>query len=317
MSKMANKTAIGAFVLCAIALVIVAVIVFGSGKYFKKALLYEIYFEGSVQGLVEGAPVLFRGVQIGSVRNISLQFMQTTLDFRIPVIIEIYPERAKRLGPPPKVPGEYFVPMIKKGLRAQLITQSMITGQLAVALDFFPDVPAKFVGTDQKYPEIPSVPSKVEAITKELQELPVKEILMKINSAVTGIDNFINSGSAQANMKELEKLTKKASAVLDTANTQINPLIENLQATSEQVRTTMEKLNGSMSGDGGVLETSRSTMIQAEKTLHALQQIAQENSAMGQNLSIATEEMSRSLRSLRLLSDYLERHPEALLRGKP
>jgi len=317
MSKTASKTAIGAFVLCAIALVIVAVIVFGSGKYFKKALLYQIYFEGSVQGLVEGAPVLFRGVQIGTVTNISLQLIPATVDFRIPVIIEIYPERAKRLGPPPKVPGELFAPMIKKGLRAQLITQSMITGQLAVALDFFPEEPAKFVGTDLKYPEIPSIPSKVEALTKELQELPIKEILMRINSAVTGIDTFINSGSAQANMKELEKLTKRASELLESANTRINPLITSLQSTSDQVRSTMEKLNGSVSGNGGVLETSRSTMVQAEKTLHALQQIAQENSAMGQNLSIATEEMSRSLRSLRLLSDYLERHPEALLRGKP
>jgi len=146
MSKTASKTAIGAFVLCAIALVIVAVIVFGSGKYFKKALLYQIYFEGSVQGLVEGAPVLFRGVQIGTVTNISLQLIPATVDFRIPVIIEIYPERAKRLGPPPKVPGELFAPMIKKGLRAQLITQSMITGQLAVALDFFPEDARLFSG---------------------------------------------------------------------------------------------------------------------------------------------------------------------------
>ncbi len=317
MSKAANKTMIGAFVVGAIILAVIAVAVFGSGKYFKKSAIYEIYFEGSVNGLSVGAPVMFRGVQIGSVKDISLEFSPSALAFYIPVIVEVFPDRARNLGPAPTVPGQFLKPLIDKGLRAQLITQSLITGQLAIAVDFFPDKPARYFSSAKKYPEVPSVPSSVQELTKTLQEMPIKEILMKVDSAMTGISEFVNSGSAQANMKEIEILTRKAAAVLDTANARINPLVESLQSTSEQIRTTVATLDRDMSGDHGMMQASRKTVAQAEKTLIAVQEIAQENSAMGQDLGQAVEEMSRSLRSLRVLSDYLERHPESVLRGKP
>lgn len=102
MSKAANKTMIGAFVLGAVALAVIAVLIFGSGKFFTTKQYYELYFQGSVQGLDLGSPVMFRGVKIGSVTDVSLQFNPKELTLYIPVTIEIEPDRAKRLGPPPR-----------------------------------------------------------------------------------------------------------------------------------------------------------------------------------------------------------------------
>ncbi len=316
MSKATNKTLLGAFVVGAIALTVLAVAVFGSGRYFKKSQIYEIYFEGSVNGLSVGAPVLFRGVQIGSVKDISLEFTPSALEFHIPVIVEIFPDKARYLGPSPTATGQFLKPLIDKGLRAQLITQSIITGQLAIAVDFFPEKPAKYFSSEKKYPEVPSVSSSIQEITKTLQELPIKQLMVKLDSTVSGINEFVGSGSAQASVKSLEKMLKEATAVLNTVNARINPLIENLQATSTEIRSTVARLDSNMSGDDGMIQASKKTVARADEMLAALQQIAQENSAMGRDIGQAVEEMSRSLRSFRVLSDYLERHPESILRGK-
>ncbi len=317
MGKPLSKTAVGAFVLGAIALIIIAVAVLGSGVYFKRSQVYVTFFQGSVNELNVGAPVLFRGVQIGTVKNISLRFSASALEFYIPVVFEIIPDQVKSLGPPPeKEDQEVLHALILKGLRAQLTLRSVITGQLAVSLDFFPGRPARYVGLEKKYPEIPSVPSDIEEFTKTLQGLPIKDLIVKIDSAVSGIDAFINSSSTQASVKSLEKMIREATAVLKTVNSRLNPLLDSLQGTSEEIRMTLSKIDRSMSGDKGVLEASRKTVIQAEETLNAIKQIAQENSAMGQDLGSAVEEMSRALRSFRSLAETLDRHPESILRGK-
>lgn len=316
MSKAASKTMIGAFVLGAIALIVVAVVVFGSGRFFKVTRTYETYFTGSVKGLNVGAPVLFRGVEVGSVKNVSLIFDPAKLDFYIPVIFDIFPEKAMRLGPKPGTEGEFVKPLIDKGLRTQLISQSFITGQLAVALDFFPDRPPVFIGLDPKYPEVPSVPSAVEELQQTLQELPLREIIDKIDTAMDGISNLVNSESVQASAKSLDAMLRETTKVMDELNNQIGPLAENLQNTSDEIRLAVANIQGQVTGDKGLLEASSKTLDRAEQMLLSVQQIAQENSAIGYELGGAISEMSRSLRSLRSLSDYLERHPESIIKGK-
>ena len=316
MSKSANKKVIGAFVLGAIALAVIAVAIFGSGRYFKTSLVYVTHFEGTVNGLSVGAPVLFRGVQIGSVKDISLEFNPSTLKFDLPVTLEIYPDMSKRLGPPPKTKGELLPELINKGLKTQLITQSLITGQLAVAVDFYPNEPRKYYRTSTQYPEIPSIPSKVETISKELEKLPLKEIVAKIDSTLSGISGIVNSGATQASLKELEKLAKNLSETTKTVHARIDPLVDNVEKTSEQLRVSVASLENRLTEKGGTIDIANKTMAQAEKTLGALRQIAQENSAIGRDVGETVEEMSKSMRSLRVLSDYIERHPESIVRGK-
>ncbi|MGD0231128.1 MAG: MlaD family protein [Syntrophorhabdales bacterium] len=323
MSKAANKTMIGAFVLGAVALAVIAVVIFGSGKFFTTKQHYELYFQGSVQGLDVGSPVMFRGVKVGSVSDISLTFIPKELTFYIPVTIDIEPDRAKWLGPPHKREGQLLKPLIDRGLRGQLQTLSLVTGQLAVALDFFPGQPARFVGQDTKYPEIPTVPSTFAQLTKTFQELPIQSLFAKLDSAVTAINTLVGSDAAQTSMKTLDQSLRQATALMKTIDARIGPLAASLQDTSNGIHSVATKLGDSLSGDRGVpvqlqqtLETARKTLAQVEQTLASVQAMAQENSTMGYEIGTAVSEMSRSMRSLRNLSDYLERHPEALLRGK-
>ncbi|RPJ21639.1 MAG: MCE family protein, partial [Desulfobacteraceae bacterium] len=166
MSKPVNKTMIGLFVVGAIVLAVVAIGVLGSGKLFKESIPYVMVFEGSVKGLNVGSPVVFRGVKIGAVSSIHMNFNYATKAMTILVysdfdpgkieIVNLDKETAERL----KEAGRYVVmrELIGRGLRAQLEMQSIVTGQLQIALDFYPDKPAVYTGIVKTVQEIPTIP---------------------------------------------------------------------------------------------------------------------------------------------------------------
>jgi paraquat-inducible protein B len=322
MSKAANKTVIGAFVLGAVVLAVAAVLIFGSGKFLTKRLTYELYFEGSVQGLDIGSPVIFRGVKIGSVTDIALEFQPSQLEFYVPVTIEVEPDKINSLGPAERK-GQKVKGLIDKGLRGQLQTMSLVTGQLAVSLDFFPEKPVQYAGLRTKYPEIPTVPTKLAALTKTLQDLPIQQLFARMDSALESINKLVSSDSAQSSMKSLDQALVQARALMKNLDSRIGPLIASLQNTSEGINSATTKLNVALSGDKGLpvqvqltLEAARKALAQAEQTFASVQEVTQQNSTMGYELGTAMGEMSKSMRSVRALTDYLERHPEAILWGK-
>jgi len=259
MGKQANKTLIGVFVLIAIVLVIAAVLAFGSGRFFKHTTKFVLFFEGSVKGLQVGAPVMFEGVKVGQVTDIALQLDAKDLSVFIPIYIEIDPATIKVINSTlPKGRDEYIQPLIEKGLRAQLQIQSFVTGQLMVYLDFWPEKPIRLVGAeDGAYPEIPTIPTDLQDLTRRLGSLPLKEILDKLNATLDGIERIANSPKLHASMDSLDRLLKNADRIL-----------------------------AQYDGLGP----------QTNKTL---------------------EDVSRMSRSLRSLADYLERHPESIIKGKP
>lgn len=198
-----------------------------------------------------------------------------------------------------------------------------MTGQLAVALDFFPDKPALFVGLEKKYPEIPTVQSTFAQLTKTIQELPIQSLFDRLDATVGSIDRLVGSPAAQTSMESLQKGLKEATALMKSIDARMGPLMASLQGTSEGIKGVATKVDAAMSGDKGVpaqlqvtMEEVRKTLAQTTEMLSSVQAMAQENSTMGYQFGTAISEMSRSMRSLRSLSDYLERHPEALLRGK-
>jgi paraquat-inducible protein B len=171
MSKPANKTMIGAFVVGAVVLAVTAVVLFGSGKFFRKTEPWLTFFQGSVKGLNVGSPVVFRGVQIGQVTDIIVGFDPTQLEVLIPVFFEIDPEKFKDIGRRVETSdADMHKALISRGLRAQLQIQSLVTGQLLINIDFYPDTPAQLIGIDQfrdKMPledwwEIPSVSTPLQ-----------------------------------------------------------------------------------------------------------------------------------------------------------
>ncbi|BBO18812.1 paraquat-inducible protein B [Candidatus Brocadia pituitae] len=259
MSKPANKTLIGAFIIGAIALLVVAVLIFGSGKFLKKTHYAVVFFEGSIKGLNEGAPVIFQGVKIGAVTNIRLVYDPANDSVRIPVIIELEPDKFERTDVVERQPEKNLKMLIERGLRAQLQMQSIVTGQLMIALNFFPDRPATYIGFIKEYPEIPSIPTPLQELAKTIEELQLKEIVKKLNLTLNSVRKLI------------QHIDKK-----------IDPLIANLSDTSEITQNTLESM--------------QATLKQTEKTLTTF---------------------SETGRSMKSLTEYLQQHPDSILKGKP
>jgi paraquat-inducible protein B len=162
MNKRISPAMIGAFVLGAVALIVIAILVFGSGRLFRQTRTFVLYFDNSVNGLRVGAPVKLKGVEIGSVKDIRLLVGQGTAGDMIPVIIEIDLKKLTRRGAAAAAettvdPEAMQKVIVDRGLRGQLDMESLVTGLLYVAIDFFPGTPINLVqkpGGDYDYPEI-------------------------------------------------------------------------------------------------------------------------------------------------------------------
>jgi len=207
MIRKASKTMIGVFVVGAAALLVIAIAVFGSGALFKRSDKYVLFFDGSVKGLSVGAPVIFRGVKIGNISQVSLIYDSSTKDVLIPVIIDVELDRVR--GVPDKLGYPDYSFLIKQGLRAKLEIQNFITGQLMLAFDFYPDKPEKLYGLIKTYPELPalSISPDIFAI---MNEIPVKEISDNLEQTVVGINRIVNSEGIAELDKTLQEVTQAA-----------------------------------------------------------------------------------------------------------
>jgi paraquat-inducible protein B len=315
MSKAASKTLIGIFVLGAIALGVIAVIIFGSGKFFTKRPVYVMFFEGSVKGLNEGSPVNFRGVKIGSVKDIELKFDPKDLVFLIPVYVEIDP--TKVTGSRSSAgSAEIWEELIQKGLRAQLELQSFVTGQLMINVDFYPGKPARYVGMDKRFPEIPTVSSPLDQLLRTAEELPLKELFDKLLKSIEGIEKFANSPQIASSLESLSEGLKESRKILTKIDQQIGPMMSNLKETSDSIKAFADKSQTVPGALEKTLAAAQSSLKQAEKTFISVQEIASDNSALVYQIDSALSEVSKTSRSVRSLSDYIYRHPESLIKGK-
>jgi paraquat-inducible protein B len=324
MSKPASKTLIGAFVIGAVILAVFVVLILGSGRFFKDKTSYILYFDGTVEGLSVGAPVVFRGVKIGSVKKIGIHFNASDLSFLIPVIIELSSQELETMGITSDREEEaYMKLLIEKGLKAQLEVQSIVTGQLAVNLDFFPNKPEKLYGINKKYMEVPTIPMSLEEIAKTLQDIPYKELYDKIYSAIEGLSKIISSPEMTDSVKALHEGLRESVKISKTINAQLAPTIRDLRETSGAIKGAFAKAEEALSGEDGVpeqiretLKIARSALVQAEQTLAVAQKSLGENSIVMQEVDNTLEEISKTSRSIRFLTDYLQTHPESLISGK-
>jgi paraquat-inducible protein B len=252
------------------------------------------FFSGSIKGLNVGAPVELRGVKIGTVKDIHLEFNAEELTVRIPVLLEFEPERIS-LETTEEDPYKYFDQLVERGLRAQLQLQSVVTGQLMVALDFYPDKPAELRGGYGEYREIPTIPTTTEELTKTLANIPFEELFNSLLSTVAKIGELVSSEEITKSMQSMQMVMKDIRKLVNNVDEKIVPLSTNLEQVTISARNMMEEV---------------------DKTLILVEDILAEDSALRSEISKALEEFAGAARSMRLLADYLERHPEALLRGK-
>ena len=243
MSKRANPKVIGAFVIGGFALAVGAVAVFASGQFLQRTSQWVVFFPHSVQGLQVGAPVSFRGVQIGAVTDIIVEYDLENSDISVPVFLEIYSQRVNLIGERQYSDEVEIQELIGKGLRAQLQQQSLVTGQQVIQLDFFPDEPPRYVSDDQRIKEFPAVASSMaqlqESISSVAEEAPalIAEATEFIESAGEILDDRNKAAIANILMN-VEHFT----ATLAEKDDDIGEIISNTKALMTNLRETSEKI---------------------------------------------------------------------------
>jgi len=322
MSKSVNKTTIGVFVVGAVALAVAGILAFGSGKFLKERHPFVMYFDGSVKGLDVGASVLFQGVKVGTVTDVTLRYNQEEDALEIPVIIEIEPDRIENplREKRRRSTEEGIADLVGRGLRAQLQMQSLVTGKLMVELDFHPDTPVRLIGADPDYPEIPTIQTGLQELADRIEKVPIEEIFKKLHSAVEGIEKVINSPEVMELLRSMNDTLDYVEKLVEDVNRHVDPL---LNATTETVRDA-QKLVRNVDGRVATLADSADGAIkaavvaveQAQATLKSVEKSAGDDSTLNYELNKTLDELSGAARSIRLLADYLNQHPESLLRGK-
>ncbi|TMA80450.1 MAG: MCE family protein [Deltaproteobacteria bacterium] len=327
MNKKISPTLIGGFVLGALALLVIAVIAFGSGRLFRKTKEFVVYFDRDVNGLNIGAPVKFKGVEVGSVKNILLQLDQSLEVPSIPVLFEIDLKKITSRGGTLTLledPAALKV-AIDRGLRAQLRTESLVTGVLYIGIDLFPGTPVKFVqAAGSKYPEIPAVPTTLERvevtageILAKLSEVDFKGMMDSVSRAVDGVGQLVNSPALKSALQRLDQMMPKIDqAIAEIRKTtgnldgNITTLSANFQQTSDAAREAMQQASLTMKQTDAALKEAEAAMIN-------IRGISDPDSITFYELGRSLREVSAAARSLRLLSDSVQRNPRSLIFGKP
>ncbi|MBI5785462.1 MAG: MCE family protein [Rhodocyclales bacterium] len=331
MSKQANPTLIGSFVLGAIALAIVATLLLSRGSWFGEQRRHVLYFEGAAQGLQVGAAVVFLGVKVGTVKEIQLGIDQNRQRFLVPVTIEIEPHVVRSNGEPVDLRDRATLQqLVAKGLRGRLRMRNLLTGQLYVDLDFHPDKPAQYAALDPGLSEIPTIPTAVEELTSTLEGFAADKFLADVTAISGAINNLLSAKATQdlprrldATLRHLESLTARLDAqsrpILDEVRNDLAETRKAMAAT-QAAMATVEKaadrvatLAGTDSGMVRNMTRASDDLAKAAASLHGL---AAQDSPTVQNMNNALKEIARAAAAVRLLAETLEEQPDAIYRGK-
>jgi paraquat-inducible protein B len=267
-------------------------------KAYTKKVRFVMFFQDSVRGLNLEAPVEFKGIKVGSVVDLHLEFDRRDSSFKIPVVIEIEPERVIERGAgdePPPSPQETLQALVEQGLRARLGTGSLLTGQLFVELLMRPDTEPLLRGGPVPYPELPTVPAELGEITAsvkgllgKLDDIDFQAIGKELEGTLRGANQLANSTELRNSLRELEATMNAFRSVLGKVDRRVEPLADNIQQ----------------------------AVIKGRKTLELLDTLVQPDSELQLHFKDLTLEFTQTARSIRRLMEQLERNPQSLFYGK-
>lgn len=332
MAKQANRKMIGGFVIIAVIIMAASLVFFGSGKFFKETREYVMYFDGSIKGLSVGSLVLFQGVHIGSVKKIMLKADMDKSSIERPVVIEIWPDRFQiEKNQKRREPNKSLQELIDRGMRAVLTNQSIITGQLLIELDFFPETPAILKLYNDGYLEIPTIPSATERFTQTLQKLDLEGMKKNLQDTLAGIDRLVNNPELKDSARELKGALKDSRRLLRNLDTSAGALTDSIDVTLRDARKLVnnvdyqvEPLADNMNmavKDFGKLAQDANIQLESlgdnlKNTLSALKGVMSEDAPIIVELENTLQEISAAGRSIRQLANSLEQQPEAIIQGK-
>jgi len=317
-----RQAAIGAFVLGGIVLGLGAIVFFGNFHPFSPTRRAAVVFEGSISGLSIGAPVTFWGVRVGAVDGILIQFDAKTRTAYIPVTMQLEPDRVRISGEANVETGLDLATLIARGLRAELNTQSFVTGQSEINLDFSPGSPAVLHPNVTSLDEIPARQSTIQRVTEQLSQLPLRELV----------------GNANATLESLRKLSDRLDADLPSLITSMKTTSDGATRTAEVATQAISDLQGRLDTTLGhisqlatnadqqlsqrsadlhtVLASANQTVVQARDALNQLKSLTSDRGTARINIEAALRDLAAAAASLRGFASDVERNPQLLLTGR-
>lgn len=282
---------------------------------FTERLTYILYFDGSVSGLAVGSAVEFKGMKIGTVKEINLEFQQDSGKYFLPVIIDLEPQRVKvtevsdtvfSVLEEGKIRGKVFQTLVDRGLRARLKSTNFLTGALVVDLDLFPDRPARYLSEGGEFPEIPTLPTELEEITtsltrlvEKIEKMPIERIANAVLNTAEGLDRIFNSDELKVAIRGYSDLAVSAREMVESIDRRTLPAID---ATAKDAQKALQRVD--------------KTLLDASSMFNSADSILAEGSPIKYDLSIMMRELAAASRAVRSFAEYLERNPSSLLGGK-
>jgi paraquat-inducible protein B len=351
MRRKASPTLIGAFVVAGLALIVAAIVFIAGNDLFKRKERAVMYFNGSIYGLQVGAPVVFRGVRVGSVASIEVVYDRANDRFVIPVVAELERDAVHGIdGPGASTAKRGDAPalaaLVQRGLRAQLQMQSLLTGLLYVDIDLQPN------GTALRAPssdaqqnaiagsnavEIPTTDTAVQALKNQLEGLDLRRLLDDV-SAIAGSARALVSGpELRAALEDLQAITgsvkrlamrleqrvdplataaNSALARTDNAAQRVSAAADDISATARSLARTSDSLGQVVAPDSVLMGKVQGAAAEVASAAAALRGATGSDDGVLQQTTRAMQDLSRAARALRELADSLERQPQSLLRGR-
>lgn len=313
---------VGAFVLLALVLVVAGVLTLNKSGWFTPRHQAVVYFDDSVKGLYIGAPVTFRGVKMGEVTRIGVEVNQQTLVARIPVTLTLGTESLQMDSGSGQTQVLDLPELVKRGLRARLILQSVVTGQTAIELDFRPDLPGRLLAEGKSpIPEIPTMQDKLDALINQVQDLPLGEMVAELRQTMRTLNDTLKTSqvaidetSQQLNATGVQarQTLVTADEALKAVQAQTTLTLQSLQQLTDTTRGTVTQLQPALQ------QTLQETRLAAEGARRAMQDlaaVAAPGSPLRTDVNSAVSDLSQAARSLRSFADQVEREPNSLIFG--
>ncbi|MFT6286033.1 MAG: paraquat-inducible protein B [Alcanivorax sp.] len=318
MNEQPHTVAIGAFIVGALLIAITGLIFLGSSGFGSDKNKVVMVFDGSVKGLSVGAPVALRGVQIGQITDISLIFDTDTVDVIMQVEAELDNNNIRTRGSTRA--DHYTDELIARGMRAQLNTQSLLTGLLYIQLDFFPDSPVVLADIQTDYTQVPTIPTELERLTREIESIDWAQLVNDLRDIASGLNSFIGSdkfqslpGEMQASLNSFTALGDEMKQLLSTSGPKLDQVLDNTATAVASVNTELPIWSGMAKNNLRLLE---SALLSMDEVLNEVDALVSEDSATTYQLNKALRELAQAGRALQLLAKTLEEQPEILIRGK-
>jgi phospholipid/cholesterol/gamma-HCH transport system substrate-binding protein len=317
-----RQTAIGAFVFGGLVLALMTVVLFGNFRLFNPTDRAAIIFQGSISGLTVGAPVTFRGVRVGAVQNITLQFDQTAQAAFIPVTVQLDPDSVRVTGGENGSQRIDLQVMVQRGLRAELMTQSFVTGQAQIDLDFDPGSQAVLHPILTKLPEIPTRLSAFQRVQEQLTKLPIGDLVKNADATLTSLHGLLDRLNQQMPVvfDDAKTISAGVNKSLDAATSAIGDLQKRIDETLGHIDRLVIDSDQQVTQRGAdlhtLLTTSTQTMMQLRESLGDLRSLTSSRGQARTNLEATLRDVAAAAASLRGFANDVEHNPQLLLTGR-